>query len=799
VSEMGEATAAPRAGRGTEKKREKATSRSELRFDVRFYRSYENFTWRPFHDRDPDRYGEIRDERAGTNGDRASTVPMQDGFVYVIRGKALLSAWAVTKGAYQQVKVSPSDTSHAERVGDPGPFMTIEGFFPKDDSEFSAEHFVVASAFKLSKQRLFDSAHAITKKPEERGKRVSISRRRLRDAAQDKRSGPQIFADYQNGRASPDLFTYDYRLASLAGGEGFHLLLPDVAREARWRGERYRRRLGRYKGWELDERRSEEAFIHQAIESIVQQKGSTRSQVNAAALDAWKREDVEQYRRRFFPVAFAAESLVQWLEHPAFLALLADHSQGTDGDQQAGVALYAEAIADLHYTEEGVRYLGKQYDDAKSYFHQTTRLLALKPGYQDPAASENLFFEIRKWSNFVYAALEEFAAVVAVKEGEAALTLIISLVEKKNGVTLARIEVQPVEYIARRVTVVDLQQALDKLGKWPETKSGRGVVTFIEAFNVALAFRGFVGSQPGADRTKGGINLAGSALDFLSSNWIFKGAVDRLAGRTDVWGKIGGRALPVMGVVSGIIDAVLALWEMKAAYERGDRDVMIGWAAVAVGGVLVAVGSGMMLAGAKTAAGSGGLAAKPAGVVVVAGLIVEGVGLALVWLLNNDEIEDWMARSEFGRKPAGSSLRQQIQELNEILCKFEVDADFKDVDFRFDNFTTVTLRIKPRAITDRSCITLTGVRGNAEARFGEMINPFSTTKDLRVGMQGWGDAVIRLNELPLTAISRKDGRITEVRVPLHFRIDIDEVVGRAKLDLNNGTKQGYALDFKVEA
>jgi hypothetical protein len=51
----------------------------------------------------------------------------------------------------------------------------------------------------------------------------------------------------------------------------------------------------------------------------------------------------------------------------------------------------------------------------------------------------------------------------------------------------------------------------------------------------------------------------------------------------------------------------------------------------------------------------------------------------------------------------------------------------------------------------------------------------------------------------LTAISRKDGRITEVRVALQFRIDIDEVVGRAKLHLNNGTKQGYALDLKVEA
>jgi hypothetical protein len=74
-----------------------------------------------------------------------------------------------------------------------------------------------------------------------------------------------------------------------------------------------------------------------------------------------------------------------------------------------------------------------------------------------------------------------------------------------------------------------------------------------------------------------------------------------------------------------------------------------------------------------------------------------------------------------------------------------------------------------------------------------------TSVALAMDQRGWGDAVVRLPELPPAAIIRKDGRITEVRVPLQFRIDIDEVRGRAQLDLNNGTEQGYALDFKVEA
>jgi hypothetical protein len=63
-----------------------------------------------------------------------------------------------------------------------------------------------------------------------------------------------------------------------------------------------------------------------------------------------------------------------------------------------------------------------------------------------------------------------------------------------------------------------------------------------------------------------------------------------------------------------------------------------------------------------------------------------------------------------------------------------------------------------------------------------------------------GDDEARLVGLErLTAISRKGGRVTEVRVALQLRIDINEVRGRAQLDLNDGTKQGYTRDFEVEA
>lgn len=104
--------------------------------------------------------------------------------------------------------------------------------------------------------------------------------------------------------------------------------------------------------------------------------------------------------------------------------------------------------------------------------------------------------------------------MIAVKEGAHALTLVIDLVEKKNGVKLARLEVQPVEYVAHRVTVVDLNRAIAALEKWPETKSGRGVVTFVEAFNVALAFKGLLEAEPGANKAMSGVKQ-GYTRDFV--------------------------------------------------------------------------------------------------------------------------------------------------------------------------------------------------------------------------------------------------------------------------------------------
>jgi hypothetical protein len=148
-----------------------------------------------------------------------------------------------------------------------------------------------------------------------------------------------------------------------------------------------------------------------------------------------------------------------------------------------------------------------------------------------------------------------------------------------------------------------------------------------------------------------------------------------------------------------------------------------------------------------------------------------------------------------------------------------VEADFAEVRARDRNYTTVTLRILPRAITDRSCITLTGMKAGAKARLGERLNPLGTWRDREVrgrvagrnsrrrnprcrrrmrtgGRDGRRSAIERAAADGDHAQGREDhGGADDAQV----RMDIDAVRGRATLDLKDGTKQGYTRDFVVEA
>ena len=145
-----------------------------------------------------------------------------------------------------------------------------------------------------------------------------------------------------------------------------------------------------------------------------------------------------------------------------------------------------------------------------------------------------------------------------------------------------------------------------------------------------------------------------------------------------------------------------------------------------------------------------------------------------------DEIEDWLNQCEFGRKPSGKSIKEQIQDLNDIMCKLEVDAKFEDVPMKFDNSTYVTFIIEPRVITDNSRITFSNLRGIGEARLSEYI--FGNRHDLVSGIATpRNNPVLDLSNPYNCTVSVEDGRITKVETTLAFGMDIDKVKGEISL------------------
>jgi hypothetical protein len=677
--------------------------------------------------------------------------------------------------------------------------MLIRDFFPSDPSAWPDEHYVIASAIPLSRERLFDSpVAAIANQPRERGKNIAISRTRLRDVKKDRRSGPEILADYRasdkNGRSrrhTPDLFTYDFEPATIAGHEGFHVLRPDVQAELRRRSKIFRTRLAKYQEWLHDIQRTQEAYIHSAVRSVMQQDRSKESYIDKKKYDAWKKADLEQYKRHYWPVHYGLENLLHWLRSRHVKEVLRDYSFGADDHQTAGAELYRDGIKDIFHEKMGAEYLGKEYSDRDSYLAQSTRLLELKPEYITEGAFTNSYVEIRKWNNVVFGLLEEIAPVLVAKEKSRALTMIVNLVAEKTGHVLSTVRVTPSTIDRITVEVADVESFLKKAGSLPNSKGGKAVVTFVEGVNVGLAVYGLSQSSDGFEVAKATVNLIGATLDFGSSNWLVINALKNKFGALK-----GARFITGMIFVSGVIDCILGIWGVIDAWKEGEYDVAIGWAIFALGGAIVAWGAWTKMIGAQVTVGSGGAAAKPGVAVIVVGLLVEAVGLAVVWLCSNDEIGDWLTGCMFGDKPRGSTT-QQIQGLNDILTKFEVDGSFKDTEMRWQNHTCVTVEIKPRVITDRSILRFSNVRALARARWSEYI--FGTSKDLVSGGSGSANPVLNLANPHNCSIEREDGRIVKIVTNLHYRMDIDEVLGTIQLDINNGTLQGATQQFALKA
>ena len=750
-----------------------------------------------FHDNHD--YGEIRDD--AINGDRTNTLPMENGYVYVFKylgGKTELAyAYTVREQLYREIEVADNSINYEKEIGNARNLIRITDYFTEVLRE-SPTYYVVVSKIALSNERLFsDDNAALTKNYLQLIKRstVQLPHYKLVAEEQETRSGPQIFNEI-NDRSTKvnrvNLSTYNYLKETVDGLDVCTLLVPDVESEVMRRNSVYRTRLKKYHQWLNNEARTKDAFVHQAVKSILNQDSGKDYYVNMEYFNQWKQNDRRNFRLHFYPVHYAVENLISWLDNSLFKEVLRDYNFGDDEQQEKGLQLYHDGIRDLFYTQSGSSYLSKKYDDTNSYLAQSTRLLALRPEYSDHQLFSNSYIEIRKWGNIAFGFLEEIAPLLVAKEKGGAIAAILELVFRKTGYALQTINVKPTGLVNKTVNVIDVENFLKKIGNVPTTKGGKGLITFLELGNVALAIHGLAGSGSQTEAVKNSINLIGAGLDFSSSNWLIQNALKNKLGTLT-----GTKLLNGMILVSGVIDCILGIWEAKNAWEEGEFDVAIGWSIFALGGAIIATGAALKITGAEVTVGSAGTLAEVGIIAVFAGLFVEGVGLLVVLLCNNDEIEDWLTQCKFGTKPSGNSIDQQIQDLNDIMCKFEVEAEFKDIKLKFKNETYVKFIIKPRVINKNSRITFSDLRARGYARLEEYI--FGTSHDLVTTWAGSQNPVLDLSDPRNCSIFEEDGRIVKIETNLRYPTDIDEVSGKIKVDVNNGTLQGYEKDFTVSA
>jgi len=780
--------------------------RLPLCFTISRYRDFDDYGWSPVH-RSED-VGELGlgPERFHYRGDPDAVDPLRDGFVYVYRQNpsgeprpwALWKVFTVSEGQYQQVDARGESVDYDATVGPSRPYARIEHVFPGPTAHLRHPLVIIDSDIRLSDDRLRGHAYSLDLDPRPRGRHIVVGRSRLQDAPSDPPAGAEVLEAYRSREDAPDLVTYDLRRRAFDGEPGIDIRRPHAFREAARRNERYRERVEAYRSWLDDEDRNKEAYIHQTIAAVLRQDPDREGGIDMSRFRQWKHGDRRDYRRHFFPVHFAAEDLVSWLEEPLFREWLLDFNRAADDDvQESGLAAYVAGIRDLALSDRGRDYLREQFEDDASFFNLATHIPAIRRDYTDPDAHSNFAVEVRKVSNVMFAGMHEFAGLIVGEDADPRFAERLATWADAKGVALSTARGRTSRTVGRALTYVDtdrLERWARNVGRFAQQTSGRSVITFFELVNFGIAVQGVAnaarsdGDGRFANLFFSVVNAAGATADMAGS-----GLLERYTARVVAQAGFRASRIYFLAVFSGVVDFVVGIRSGVQEVRSGDYDTAVGWGVFGVGGALVAFGGYLMMTGGTITVGTLGIGSVGGGAVILAGFLVEAIGLCWVWLANDDELDEWLIQSRFGRRPRlTGDLDAEIEVINDLMCKFEVDADFV-------SDTHVTLIVRPRLFTPDSVLELTGVRSSAEMRVVEMF--FGDGRgDIVTGVAGLGSWTIDGEGRRGRFVRDGDGRVTEIRVEVYGRQDIDAIRGHASLRIGpGGFIHGYERDFSIEA
>lgn len=335
--------------------------------------------------------------------------------------------------------------------------------------------------------------------------------------------------------------------------------------------------------------------------------------------------------------------------------------------------VYLTCLGRTNESPVGRTLLGQLLDKNGHFIHQY-----VLP--QSPPASDD-YQIIRKTGFAVMEAWKEFGAKVL--EGGRPTEIIVRslsiLVERRVWIETPEISIM----VYGRTRVVRVQRLVIE-GVAPKAvprfECALGKVGLaIEVVNLLFAFKSVRDAYDGSDaraQRLALVGVVGSSLDAVS-------AIGPVL-------KVEGRALPVIGMISGSIDVYLGIQDTSSALDRGDDVGAAGMAYATAGSAISTVGSICLLVGAPTAAAGGASSWTGVGALAgILGLTMVGIGYTIKVFGAKSNVELFVAHSTWGASHgkdvrAGFSSKTyaewvsdydvQLEALFNALCTFNIES-----------------------------------------------------------------------------------------------------------------------------
>jgi hypothetical protein len=427
-----------------------------------------------------------------------------------------------------------------------------------------------------------------------------------------------------------------------------------------------------YLTWINDEKFSEKYLIDR-IQDILTQNESFKKHLKdkgsslEESLSAYKED--EEYRIKAYD-KYSAQ-LSSWLDTNEFLAVLDDYNSGDDDLAQKGEEEYSRIIHRLCESNPGRFYFLKNYKNKDSWLNQS------------------LFHAGRKGHEAFWRLVEQLSTTIVTYDTEPIQTF-SDIVERRTDTVLHRwmhanspmertvfghLMAEEREFQVQFVNVKVVQPGRSWAKTLEDAKISDPLKSVIAIFDIALCARALNETRRDADFYYRTAELSRAITDmitlatgFLNKRWAYK-------------------LIPVLGFISGIIEAVTGGYDCYRNWTEGDYDAAVGAGVGVIGSVTAIAGMVIIKAGVATTTTIIGI---PIGVLlIIVGAVVSGIGCLIVAFCDDTALEEWLEHCYWGDSYGGpgekdwseepftdwvGNLEMQIRALHNILFNFEIDV-----------------------------------------------------------------------------------------------------------------------------